>query len=311
VQAVNVTGAGPANSAGFTTPPSLPGAPGVPSFSGITGTTATASWAAAAGTVAYYQYRLNAGAWTSVGTALAVNLTGLAAGSAYTLQVEAVNVTGGGPVSTAGFTTVALPSAPGTPNFSNITGTTATASWTAAAGSVASYQYRVNSGPWINVGAALTVNLTGLSPVTSYTVQVEAMNVAGAGAASSASFTTVYYTDTSVLVEGATIDVDGFDLYLGIGSMTPGTTTNGYTYQELTNTGLPHGGGWGGTSFQLSGFTGSGPGQSWLISVACGSGTMTGSSATYTYSLGTATWHWANGGYFGAPGTATCTIIHN
>ena len=200
VQAVNVTGPGTASTAPpFTTPPALPGTPGVPSFSSITSTTATASWAAASGTVASYQYSLNSGAWTSVGTALTVNLTGLAAGASYTVQVHAVNVTGTGTASSAAFTTLpSLPGAPGVPSFSSVSSTTATASWTAASGTVASYQYSINSGAWTSVGAALSVNLTGLAGGTTYTVQVKAVNASGSGAASSASFKTLIGTFTFV-----------------------------------------------------------------------------------------------------------------
>jgi YD repeat-containing protein len=85
------------------------------------------------------------------------------------------------------------PSAPGTPSFSNITMTSATASWTAATDNrgVTGYDYKVNAGAWLPLSNVLTVNLTGLSPVTGYTVQVRARDAASnLGPASSNSFTT-------------------------------------------------------------------------------------------------------------------------
>src|SRR5688572_22339581 len=85
------------------------------------------------------------------------------------------------------------PSAPGTPSFSSITMTSATASWTAATDNkgVTGYDYRVNSGAWQPLSNVLTVNITGLTAVTTYTVSVRARDAASnLGPASSNSFTT-------------------------------------------------------------------------------------------------------------------------
>ena len=85
------------------------------------------------------------------------------------------------------------PTAPGTPSFSNLTMTSATASWTAATDNkgVVGYDYKVNAGSWQSLGNVLSVNLTSLSPWTSYTVQVRARDAAtNLGPASSNSFTT-------------------------------------------------------------------------------------------------------------------------
>ena len=64
------------------------------------------------------------------------------------------------------------PTAPGTPTFSNITGTSATASWTAATDNagVVGYDYKLNAGAWQSLNNVLSVNLTSLSTVTTYTV---------------------------------------------------------------------------------------------------------------------------------------------
>lgn len=86
------------------------------------------------------------------------------------------------------------PTAPGTPSFSSITMTSATASWTAATDNkgVVGYDYKVNAGSWQSISNVLTVNLTGLSPWTSYTVQVRARDAAtNLGPASSNSFQTL------------------------------------------------------------------------------------------------------------------------
>jgi YD repeat-containing protein len=85
------------------------------------------------------------------------------------------------------------PSAPGTPSFTNITMTSATVNWTAATDNkgVTGYDYKVNAGAWQSLSNVLTVNLTSLTAVTSYTVQVRARDAASnLGPASSNSFTT-------------------------------------------------------------------------------------------------------------------------
>jgi YD repeat-containing protein len=85
------------------------------------------------------------------------------------------------------------PTAPGTPSFTNITMTSATASWTAATDNkgVVGYDYKVNTGAWQSLGNVLSVNLTGLPGVGSYAFQVRARDAASnLGPASSNSFTT-------------------------------------------------------------------------------------------------------------------------
>ncbi len=85
------------------------------------------------------------------------------------------------------------PSAPGTPSFSSITMTSATASWAAATDNkgVVGYDYKVNAGAWQSLSNVLSVNLTSLTAATSYTVQVRARDAAtNLGPASSNSFTT-------------------------------------------------------------------------------------------------------------------------
>jgi chitodextrinase len=297
-----------------------PVAPGVPSFTAITDHSATASWTAAYeydGNIASYQYQVNGGSWANVGNVLSVGLTGLHPSTAYTVAVEAKDNAGIlSTSSSASFTSevdVTPPSAPGAITMSSITGTSATASWGAATDNVGvtSYEYQLNSGAWVNVGNVLTKSITGLAAETSYTIAVHAKDAAGnIGPPVTSSFSTPVITDKPAIVTVATATQAGFVSGVG-GSMTPTKTTNGYTYQEFTNApSLPHGGGWGGTTFEVSGFTAD-PAQAWLTSAACGTGgTLTGASATYSYSAGTSSWHWANSGYFGAAESVTCTIIH-
>lgn len=91
-----------------TTPPT---APGSIALSGLTQTSVNASWSAASDNIGVtsYQYRLNsASTWVNIGNFTSVGLTGLTAGTGYTLDVRASDAAGNtGPASSASFTTVA------------------------------------------------------------------------------------------------------------------------------------------------------------------------------------------------------------
>ena len=159
-----------------------PGAPGIPVVSSIAQTTATATWAAAPGAVTAYEYSLNGGAtWTSVGPSLTTPITGLVAGTAYAIQVHAINTAGAGPASSlTSFTTQT--GTPGALTFSAITTSSVTVSWGAAAGPVASYAYSLTGGAsWTNVGTVLSTPVSGLNSATAYNFLVEAIGAAGAG----------------------------------------------------------------------------------------------------------------------------------
>ena len=85
------------------------------------------------------------------------------------------------------------PTAPGTPTYSNLTMTSVTASWTAATDNkgIFGYDYKLNAGAWVQLTNVLSVNLTSLSPGTSYTFQVRARDAASnLGPPSSSNFQT-------------------------------------------------------------------------------------------------------------------------
>lgn len=95
----------------------------------------------------------------------------------------------------------APPTAPGAPTFTNITATGATANWTPAADNVgvASYEYEINTGSWVNVGNVLTTGLTGLNPSTTYSISVRGKDAAGnPSPASTASLNTLADTTAPV-----------------------------------------------------------------------------------------------------------------
>lgn len=299
-----------------------PTAPGVPTFSAIKGGTATAAWTAATATagVAAYDYSLNSGNWINLGNVLTANLSGLSPLTSYTFAIRARDTTGkAGAASSALLTTVAdtfPPSAAGVPTFTNITPATVKVSWSAATDDVGvtNYEYQKNGGAWTSLGNVLTANLTGLTPSTSYTIGLRAKDAAGnPGAATSNSFTTLpYYTDSPVMTVGTTDRDAGFNLVYPLGSMSPTTTTNGYTYQILWDHDAPPngGGGWLAGVFKVSGFS-TDPGAAWLSSVKVGSGAVhTGATAGYGYSAGQASWSWTTTPLGISGGTPVCTIVH-
>lgn len=173
-----------------------PTTPGTPGFSSITATSAAASWTGSTDNVAVtaYEVSLNGGGWVSNGLSTSRSLTGLSSAVTYTLQVrarDAANNTSG--VRSNSFTTLdnLPPSAPGTPTFSSITGSSATASWSAASDNVGvtGYQWRRTGGSWTS--GSSPASLTGLSPNTTYTFEVQARDAAGNwGPIASANFTT-------------------------------------------------------------------------------------------------------------------------
>lgn len=184
-----------------TTPP---GVPGTPTFSSVTGTSATVTWSAATDNVGGsgiygYRYSLNGGAWITLGNLITTaNLTGLANLTSYSVAVQARDVAGNwGPSATSSFTTIDTtpPSAPGAITLSNLADTSVIASWNAASdnsGGAVSYEYQLNGGAWVAVGAALSVNVSGLVGNTAYTLAVHAKDAAAnISVATSTSFQTL------------------------------------------------------------------------------------------------------------------------
>ncbi len=219
---------GPTASGSFTTGPTTPG---TPTASSITGTSATVSWAASSDSfgVTGYSYQVNAGGWSAYSNVLSVSLTGLNYGTTYTVSVRAEdnpgNISG---TASGSFTT--LPSAPGTPTASSITGTSATVSWSAATdqNGVSGYSYQLNGGTWSAFSNVLSVNLTGLSYGASYAVGVRAEDAVGnIGPTASGTFTTPPSTPGVPTVS----NIAGTSATVAWTAATDGSGITGYSYQ--------------------------------------------------------------------------------
>ncbi|MFN3909421.1 MAG: G8 domain-containing protein [Flavobacterium sp.] len=195
-------------------------ASGVPATDPVDFTNYTAGAAALGGTIAY------------VGSALTFNQTGLTANTTYDYTIFTFNNSGcAGPVyntiapTTASITTCAtVTGTPGTPTLSNNAPTSFTASWTASSTAGVDYIIDVatNSGftvfvpgyQGLNVGNALTINITNLTAATSYWVRVRA-DLSGCSSVNSSvlAVATICNTVVPFLSEGFEDNSNGLDCW--------------------------------------------------------------------------------------------------
>jgi len=168
----------------------------------ITQNSATANWNTVSGATSYkFEYKTNAGSTWTVATTTnpTYNMTGLSAGTLYNTRVKAVCNSGESTYSsTVNFTTSGGGGTCGTPTnlaASNITETSATVSWSAVSGALSyNFQYKLaSSSTWTQVNVPSTaVNMTGMTPGTTYNVRVQAVcNGGNSSFTSTVSFTTL------------------------------------------------------------------------------------------------------------------------
>lgn len=195
-----------------TTPPSVP-----TNLTGnaVSGTRVDLSWGASTDTggsgLAGYEIFRNNGA-SPIGTSPVASYsdTNAVNGTTYSYRVRAYDGAGNRSnlSNQVSVTTpdTEPPSPPGTPTFTGITGSEATASWGAATDNVgvASYQFRLNGDPWPPGGGGgifLSIGLTGLTASTTYTFEVRARDATGNwGAPSSGQFTTTTAPPTWITI---------------------------------------------------------------------------------------------------------------
>ena len=141
---------------------------------------------------ASYQYSINSGAWTTfTGT---ISLTSLTADTPYSGAVRAVNSVGSGDSELFSFTTDAIPAEPTVPQgaitalFPVTTQTEATITFSYIESDATGFEYSTNGATWIATTSPLT--LTGLSPSTTDSVQLRAINDAGPGEALTVNYRT-------------------------------------------------------------------------------------------------------------------------
>jgi predicted RNA-binding protein with TRAM domain len=143
-------------------------------------------------TITDYQYSIDAGVnWISAGTTSPLVITGLTNGTAYTVQLRAVNAEGAGTAASRAATPFTVPGAPTITSISP-NSTQLLVYFTAPANNggsaITTYRYSTDGGATFttraNGGVNSPVVISGLVNGTSYDVQIQAVNAAGAGAAS-------------------------------------------------------------------------------------------------------------------------------
>lgn len=208
VVAVNAVGQSPAaqisaRTAARSAPVTRPGAPTQLRASAIQASQASITWAPPAsnggGQITGYQVSVT-GRSTASTTATSMNLTGLAADTAYAVSVVAVNSAGAGPAATVSFrtssaTTSKVPTAVVNLQITSMSATGATLAWSAPVndgGSPITGYTIVNTstGETRTAGPTVTQEEYILRPATTYAFTVTATNANGTSPAVSTSVTT-------------------------------------------------------------------------------------------------------------------------
>ena len=196
----------------LTTAVATPNAPNTPAAATLaqgSGTNLTVTWAApatdgthsAASTYNLRSSPAGAGTWTSVsGVTSPCTLSGLTAGAAYDVQIQAANAGGNsGWSATSTLTTAASAYVPNTPaavTLAQGSGSNLTVTWTAPAtdgthSAATAYSLRSSpsgAGTWTTVSAVTSpYTLTGLTAGAAYDVQIQASDTAGSSAWSATS----------------------------------------------------------------------------------------------------------------------------
>jgi hypothetical protein len=200
--------------------PFAPNAPGAPSLAQGTGSALIVTWAAPTvdgthGAATGYNLRSSpsgAGTWTTVsGVTIPYNLSGLAAGAAYDVQVQGSDTAGTGAWSaTSTLTTAAAgpfaPNAPAAPSLAQGTGSALVAAWAAPTvdgthGAATGYNLRSSpsgAGTWTTVSGVISpYTLSGLAAGAAFDIQVQGSDAAGAGAWSATSTLTTATSGTN------------------------------------------------------------------------------------------------------------------
>lgn len=194
VRAESSVGAGAISETAFGTPLAVPGAPTVSSLAAGNGTLSVefTPGFSGGGAITAYEYKLNDGSWVEASSdSSPLEIAGLAAGTAYSVVLRAVNSVGAGSASDpASATTPALPDAPTIGSVSVGDGTVQ-ASFTpgnTGGAPIDSYEYQITSGgSWVTVPAGSSpVFISGLTNGTTYALSIRSVNAVGPGTASSA-----------------------------------------------------------------------------------------------------------------------------
>lgn len=290
VEAVNHAGLTTSSTLNVTTADTTaPTAPTGLSSSNITETTATLSWTASSDNVGVTAYEVFRGA-TSLGTTVntSFNVTGLSINQTYSMTVRARDAAGNNSAASSAhsITTadVTAPSAPTGLSSANVTGTSATLSWTAASDNVGVNEYEIfNGASSIGTTANTSFNITGLTNGQTYSMTVKAKDAAGnvSSASTALSITTLDTSDPTAPTGVTSSNVTETSATL---SWTAATDNVGVTSYEVFKNGTSIGS-TSNTSFEVTGLT---AGQTYSMTVKAKDAAGNVSLASTAHSLTTA-----------------------
>ncbi|MGD0882481.1 MAG: putative Ig domain-containing protein [Acidimicrobiales bacterium] len=220
IEAINDVGTGSASNSMSQTPVAVPGAPTITSTQVGPGTASIAFTPGSDGgsTLTGYRYSTDGGtSWSSTSsTDSPLSLTGLANGTTYPFELEAVDVSGDGAPATASLTTPSVPAAPvissivpqnqaldvefttpadgGSPITDYEWSTDNGTSWFSESAAGTPCQDTGGSSETCEISALSTDGATALTNGTAYPVELLAVNAVGDGSASAAQSGTPYTT---------------------------------------------------------------------------------------------------------------------
>jgi len=235
VQAINSGGTSAnSNTINLTLNPAIAGVPVASDATSVTQTAFTANWSSVSGATSY-KLKVDNGLFTDVGNITSKNITGLTPGSTHTYIVQAVNISG----TSADSNTISFTLITGNPTANaptDITNTSFTANWSAITGA-ASYKLFIDDVEAYS-GTDLSFNKTGLSPNSSHSYYVKAVNASGTSpignnisltlktdapvASAATSISDTSFTANWATVTGAT----GYNLFVDGTSVYTGTSTS-------------------------------------------------------------------------------------
>ncbi|QLC65926.1 fibronectin type III domain-containing protein [Flavobacterium sp. LPB0248] len=178
IRAFNAAGDGPLSAP--VSMSTLPAAPGAPFLVSASDASLDFSWGSVGDALEYRIYRNGAYVGSVTAPSTSGSLSGLASGTAYTVQIQAVNASGYGALSASAIMST-RPAALGGLSFLNATASTVNFSWAPVTGASEYYIYK--DGLHVSSVAAPAVSgfISGLTAASAFSVQVCAANVSGSG----------------------------------------------------------------------------------------------------------------------------------
>lgn len=221
----------------------IPTAPTSLVASNITENSTDLSWTAATDNIGVTSYNIyqDATLLTSA-TTTNTSVTGLTASTTYTFTIEALDAAGNVSPMSSGLDITTLspditpPTQPTNLSANNTTDTSTQLSWTASTDNVGVTGYEVYQDDLLITTVTTTTHpVSNLSPETTYTYKVKALDLAGNGSvfSNSLNVTTLATTVTYCSSQGSDVSFEYID-YVGIGGIDNTTGANG-GYADFTN----------------------------------------------------------------------------